>query len=107
MAHFKLREFHHLKEYYSIGAYDAHLILEKFIIPLSEIEKPVIFYSEAIEVEVKKIEYLKAKYNILLALQKEKLNIISEAAEKVAQKNRNERIRNASNSLRKYNENDS
>ena len=105
VAHFKLREFHHLKEYYSISAYDAHLILEKFIISLFEIEKPVIFYSETIEVKVKKIEYLKARYKNLLALQKEALNNISESEEEVAQKNRNERIRNASNSLRRYNEN--
>ena len=28
VAHFKLKEFHYAKEFFSINAYDAHLILE-------------------------------------------------------------------------------
>ena len=48
VAHFKLKEFHHSKEYFSISAYDAHLVLEQFIIPLFEIESPIIFYSQTL-----------------------------------------------------------
>ena len=53
VAHFKLKKNHHSKEYFSISAYDAHLILEQFIIPLFEIENPVIFYSEALKKKIK------------------------------------------------------
>ncbi len=60
VAHFKLRGFHHSKEYFSISVYDAHLILEKFIIPLFEIEKPVIFYSDELQKKIK-VEIAKDK----------------------------------------------
>ena len=66
MAHFKLKEFHYAKEFFSINAYDAHLILEQFIIPLLEIEKPVIFYSETLK---KKINLEKARINVRKVLE--------------------------------------
>ena len=66
VAHFKLKEFHYAKEFFSINAYDAHLILEQFIIPLFEIEKPVIFYSETLK---KKINLEKARINVRKVLE--------------------------------------
>ena len=68
VAHYKLKEFHFQedKEQFEISAYDAHSILEQFIIPLFEIEKPVIFYSEALK---KKIKIEKAKVNVRKALE--------------------------------------
>jgi nitrate reductase alpha subunit len=60
IAHFKLKEYHSNKEYFSLKPYDAHLILEKFIIPLFEIKKPVIVYD--------------GKLNALIRLTKESKN---------------------------------
>ena len=60
VAHFKLKEFHHSKEYFSISAYDAHLILEQFIIPLFEIENPIIFYSQTLSRKNRLIKLSKA-----------------------------------------------
>jgi T5orf172 domain len=53
IAHFKLKEYHFNKEYFSVKPYDAHLILEKFLIPLFEIKKPVIVYCGSIELTKK------------------------------------------------------
>jgi T5orf172 domain len=53
IAHFKLKEYHFNKEYFSIKPFDAHLILEKFLIPLFEIKKPVIVYCGGIELTKK------------------------------------------------------
>ena len=60
VAHFKLKEFHYAKEFFSINAYDAHLILEQFIIPLFEIESPMIYYSKALSRENRIIKATKA-----------------------------------------------
>ena len=68
VAHYKLKEFHFQedKEQFEMSAYDAHLILEKFIIPLFELELPSIYYSESIKSEIR-IKNLATKYKRILA----------------------------------------
>ena len=60
VAHFKLREFHHSKEYFSISAFKARGILEKALIHLFELENPVIFNSEFLK---KKFEEMRVRIN--------------------------------------------
>ena len=63
VAHFKLKEYHYdeSKELYEVSAFNAYKILENFIIPLFELNPPMIHYSESLKNEIK-IENLKEKY---------------------------------------------
>jgi hypothetical protein len=95
IAHYKIRDFHiegNGKEKFEMSAYDAHLILEKFIIHLFEIEKPIIFYSEELKKKIQleealvKLEETKKKTAIALAIDKkseeEKIKIFESEAKK-------------------------
>jgi hypothetical protein len=92
IAHFKLDEFRidKDKEQFEISALKAHRILEKFIIPLFELNPPIIFYSESLKEEIRK-EHLKVKYETILKKQEEELKIVTD--EEIKQKNRKERIK--------------
>ncbi len=92
VAHFKLKEYHSNKEYFSTKPFPAYHILEKFLIPLFELEQPKIEYSESIKDEIKK-DNLALKYENRLKLQQEEFTIIED--EEIKQKNRKERIKNA------------
>jgi hypothetical protein len=93
IAHFKLKEYHFNKEYFSIKSHKAHFILEKFLIPLFELEQPIIEYSESLKDEIIRKENLALKYKNRLKLQQEEFTIIED--EEIKQKNRKERIKNA------------
>jgi hypothetical protein len=62
VAHFKLKEYHFNKEYFTKKPFHAYRILEKFLIPLFELEQPIIEYSESMKVEMKKFEEMKIKW---------------------------------------------
>ncbi len=101
VAHFKLKEFHYdeNKEQFEVSALEAHKILEKYIIPLFELNPPMIHYSESLKVEIRK-EDLTLKYKNRLEVQKEELTIIQD--EEIKQKNRKERIKIAGEGLKEF-----
>ena len=101
IAHFKLDEFRldKDKEQFEISALKAYKVLETFIIPLLELNPPIIHYSESLKEEIKK-ENLKAKYAERLISQKEELDIITD--EEIIQKNRKERIKKFQEQAKEY-----
>lgn len=67
VAHFKLKKYHFNKEYFSLKSFRAQYILEKFLIPLFELEQPKIEYSESLKTEKQKFEDLRAKAKLLVS----------------------------------------
>ena len=100
IAHFKLKEHHANKEYFSLKPFDAYLILEKFLIPLFEINKPVITYEGKIKLLIelnKKSKSASKKLKIVLNNSQseidEKIEVATKTLKKVDVHEREERIK--------------